>query len=286
MKAPRSAYHPPRAPWYRNLREVWYGLTRLDRVPLPGRLGGWTVIRGVLVPGQGWGIMGRGNAGWAVMAGWLVCLVLGLALLGTGIASVLFGVMIFLHATGLVMLFGPWIAPCGWMTRLASGLGMGALLTVFLYMPLQFWVTRNWVLPVTMEGRVVVVQVVKDPGRVRRGDWVLYQQDRVHAGSVRLQEGLSMGPVLGMPGDEVEFLPTGVRSGGRVWPRQEGMPESGSVGVAADSWMIWPRWRVVVLQGLPPEVAHDLALQQSVVAQEKLVGRPFRHWFFRGQILE
>lgn len=286
MKAPRSAYHPPRAPWYRNLREAWYGLTRLDRVPLPGRLGWWPVIRGVLVPGQGWGIMGKGNAGRAVMAGWLVCLVLGLALLGTGIASVLFGVMIFLHTTGLVVLFGPWIASCGWVTRLASGLGMAALLTVFLYMPVQSWTHRNWFLPVTMEGRVVVVQVLNDPGQVRRGDWVLYRQDSVNAGGVRLREGLSMGPVLGMPGDEVAFLPTGVRSGGRVWPRQEGMPELGSVGVSTDSWMIWPRWRVLVLQGLPPEVAHDLALQQSVVAQEKLVGRPFRHWFFRGQLLE
>jgi hypothetical protein len=64
------------------------------------------------------------------------------------------------------------------------------------------------------------------------------------------------------------------------------MPGAGGFVVAEKTWFIWPRLDINRRGGVP-EADVSAAMQQvAMVSEEQFIGKPFKHWFGRRQILE
>lgn len=289
MPEPRPPFYPPRAPWYSPVREAGLAAlsaTRIQRLPTPGQIGPGRFLLGLILPGYAFLLHRRPKIGLALMLIWPLIFTLGLAFLGQAPGNVLLGLAISLHATSLVHLLGPWLKDITLGYRIASaGVAVGGLV-VFFYLPLQEFAHYRYFRPILTHQGVVIVHPTRNPKTVRRGDWIVYHQERSNMGQVIVQEGTSFGPVLGGPGDTIEFTPSVVRVNGKPQPRQEGMPTAGSVTVDQDRWFVWPRLSHAQRGNVDDDTIRAAIFARAEVPFERLRGRPFARWFHRRQILE
>jgi hypothetical protein len=281
------SYYPPRAPWYRAFREAGYGLlaaTRLNRFTPPGGMALSRFVMGLLVPGHAFGATGNPVGRW-MTAGWFGLLIACLFGLGHGWSNLGFGLLVSIHASGVLYLAAPWLAGCRLPFRLAIGVMTVGVLILTVYLPLQGWLQRNVCRPLRVEGRVVVVRPGGDPARVRRGDRVAYQLSGATQAGVVLPAGIGFGAVLAVGGDQVEFTPQEVKVNGRGHPRQRWMPVEGEVPVPEGCWFIWPRVEPRVVGAVSDATIENVLFSSSLVWQDAFVGRPYRRWLLRKQHL-
>jgi hypothetical protein len=132
----------------------------------------------------------------------------------------------------------------------------------------------------------VLVNPRATPASVRRGDAVLYRIAASGAGGVRVQEGLGLQAVLGLPGDRVVFEEKTFEVAGARHFRLPDMPASGELVVPEKHWFIWP-----VLDtgghGVEQIVTQRQAmfLRLAIVDQADFVGQAFERWFFLRQAI-
>jgi hypothetical protein len=283
-----SSYYPPRARWYSVFFNLGNALRRrmsLDRLALPREMKLRELAAGFLVPGAA--VWLRGPKLWGQAALLLVFILW----LGYPVAGFAFGLLLSLHCTGFVYYCNPLLAGGPFRLRLAFTLLVLLSIGLLLYLPARNLIQEHWLTPLRMNGRVIVVQRSFRAGEVRRGDWVAYAFDKhgvgnnYHGGWVVLHNGLSLGPVLALAGDQVTFSNNCFAVNG-VWQANlPHMPLSGGLTVPENHWFIWPNLDISGQGDVGEARISGAILGLSDVADASFFGKPLRQWFWRSQIL-
>lgn len=282
-----SPFYPPRAPWYRSVRQAWFDfarLSRMDRLVLPRRVAPGQFLLGLVLPGHGFAALDRPALARVTGAISALGLLLWLALLGYPAASVALATVVSIHTSSASTLLLHW----GGTPRLRLRVLLTALtlaaLWCLVYLPLQDTVAKHLAIPLRMDDRVVVVKPGLDPRHVKPRDEIAYRIESRGDGGYLLRAGYGIERVQAMPGDVVRFFPDRFEVNGRAQPRLDAMPVRGDFVVPEKNWFIWPRLAIVARGDRTPNV-NALLLEVSRVGHEQLVGRAYRHWFFRPQAI-
>lgn len=297
-----SSYYPPRAHdrWVpaslgRALDRAGVRLRRCSQrfpvrvSPSSVPLEQWTLA--LVLPGYAYALLGRRTLAWGMVLTWVTALLLYLVFLGnpwlTGWAL---GALASAHVSGLGFLVlrdreqDPDGRGLSLAERLGIPLGFWVGYLMLLYWPAGQWFQQHLALPVQLNEQTYVFNATSSPRSLTRGEIVAYRLDRGWAGVVQVQRGYTMGAILGLPGDRIEFGENEVRVNGRVQPRAPEMPRSGELIVEPNTRFIWPVLSERVINIDRAQVNHAY-LQLASVPEQNLVGRPFRHWFFRRQTI-
>lgn len=282
-----SPYYPPRARRHRPLTRLLEGIRRLawlDRIHLPGGISFKALVAALFIPGLAFRLQRERLAARAIWVSYILLACVLVVWLGRTAANLAFGLMLSLHTISVLCLLGPWLNQARLVFRIMAGVAILLVLGGLLYLPLRDRIQRTWLLPVRLEGRVIVVQTLTKPESVKRGEWIAY---RIQGGSARglvIQSGLAVQRVLGLPGDEIRFSSQALFINGVAGPRLEHMPVTGKLIVPEKHWFIWPDHAMSV-RGNNAERVDAALFGLADVKQDQFVGKPFRRWFWRRQTL-
>ena len=260
----------------------------LDKLHRSGELSWSALIVSLVVPGFVFFVFGRRLLGWLFLAAYCLAGLMFVAALGFLAASIAYGLMISLHATSIGYLEGHWLRESTFRLRLALALCTLVADWALIYAPMVRIAENHWLVPVQRGERVLIVHRGVSPDRLKRGDWVAYRLHEAGGwgngrGRVYLQSGLAIDPVLGLPGDRVQFSAEGVIVNAQSFPRAPYMPTEGEMVVPEKVWFIWPNLDITVRGGVAPADISATLRQAAMIAQTNIIGRPSRHWFGRRQ---
>jgi hypothetical protein len=283
-----SPYDPPRAHWYGPLFRVADALRRiawLDRIHLPSGISLVAFAAALFVPGLAFWLRRERLIAWVVIAAYGLLALVFVAWLGHVLANIAFGLMLALHATSIMFLLGPWLVAARFLFRLLTGIIVLVVVGGLLYAPLRSRTEERWLMPLRVDGRVIIVQAFSPALTVKRGDWVAYRIDRDGAQGLQVRAGFGLRPVLAMPGDRVRFTPTTYEINGATRPRLEHMPVRGEYVVPENCWFIWPDLAIKLQGNASITTAEAALLELAWVEQSQFVGKPFQRWFWRRQVM-
>lgn len=290
MSKATSPYYPPRARWYAAVFRIGEAVRRgtaMDRIHLPSSVTWRGLAACFLVPGLGFYLRGPRVYGRTAMAACAVLCLIFIAGLGSTLGNLAFGFIISIHVSSFAYYCGPAMQAWELKNRLLFSLLVLLSLGFLYYGPLRDLIQNHLLMPLRIDGRVVVVQKLAPIGSVKRGDWVAYRlPSSYEAGDdvrVHIHSGTGFGPVLGVAGDTVEFSTNGVFVNGVLNPPQPYMPTSGSLVVAQNQWFIWPAYSVRG-HGYQGRIT-AVMLQMANVSKDQYAGKPFKEWFWRKQVL-
>lgn len=292
-----SDYYPPRARWYSRLFFPWFRIQRtlhLERIHLPAGFNIQQFLLSLLVPAYAFFANGRRTLGWAFAGVYIFSAVLFVVALGYQLGSLGYGLMISVHASSIIFLEGYWLREgCRFGLRIA--LAVITLLAVWLavYLPAVHFTEAHFIMPLRMHGNVVIVQRLTPPVRIQRGDWIMYSL-REHSvgdahregGAAWLRAGYSWGPVLAVTGDRVAFSTNSFSVNGVEHPLLPHMPTSGELVLPEKNWFVWPELAISGHGNVSEVTLSALMLEMATVSEVTYVGKPFKHWFGRKQILQ
>lgn len=289
-----STYYPPRARWYSVFFYLGNAVRRrlsLDRLVLPREIKLLEMAAGFFVPVLA--VHLRGPKLWAqiALAVWVMLFLFYVVALGYPAANIAFGLMISIHSTGFIYYSNPLLARESFPTRIAiTVLALIAIMLLF-YMPARNVIQQHWLSPLRLNGQVIVVQRQFQPHAVQRGEWVAYTFDQeavgnnYHGGTVWLRNGMSLGPVLALPGDVVTFSTNSFFVNDVRYPNLPHMPLKGGLTVRENHWFIWPNLDISGHGDVGEERVASALLGLADVDQTNFFGKPFHRWFGRKQTL-
>lgn len=286
-----SPYYPPRARWYNPVFH-WQDAVRrhlmLDRICLPKEI----TVRGfagsVLVPGLGVYLRGPRLWGKAAMATCGFLFLQFIVWLGYPFGNYAFGLMLSIHVTGVAYYCTPLLVSMQLRYRLLFTVAVLMAVGGLIYSPLRSAIQEHWLLPLRMNGHVVVVQKLASANTVRRGDWIAYTLTghviAVHGyQNVNGHPGLGFGPVLAMAGDRVAFSTNTFTVNGVPHESLPHMPVNGTVIVSGNHWFIWPELAISGHGNVGEAAISGAMLRMADVSDQQFVGKPFKRWFGRRQ---
>jgi hypothetical protein len=294
MGQPTPSYYPPRARWY--ARIFYLGLrTRhqlaLDRIRMPKGITFWGLIAGRLVPGLAVYLRGPRLWGRLAMAACAWLFLVFVVMLGFPLGNYAFGLIVSIHASGLAYYCTPLTREMSLPGRLLFTLALLMGLGLAFYAPARSILQNHCLQPVRFGSHAVVIDRMASSGHVRRGDVIAYALGGYrlsnHGAVDVMDSGTTLGTVLALPGDRVEFSADGVSVNGELQKPLPHMPRTGAVTVPEKHWFIWPNlaisgngnWRV------PEDTISSTMLQMATVSETDFAGRPFKRWFWRTQTL-
>jgi hypothetical protein len=251
-------FYPPRARWYS--RFLYLGLaTRhwpvLGPMRLPKEMTFKGVILGFLIPGLA--VQLRGPRFWGTIA-LSACAVLFLVFivwLGYPFGNFAFGLLLSIHASGFVYYCSPYLQGREFSHRLIFTLLVLAAIGLGFYLPIQHTIQNHWLMPLRNGGQVIIVAVQRCPASLNHGDWAAFARE----------DSVFFGPIVGLGGERVD-----------------------SLTVPEDQWLIHAQYnRRYYHRDMPVfSTASDVVVQSVIVSREEFIGRPFKYWFWRKQILQ
>lgn len=278
-----SPYYPPRARWYSSFWRLWYPVKRrlyLNRLPTIARHDIGQLLLGMVLPG--WSLLWSKQPLLGVILGTIYCFSAAVFLIWVGypISNFALTVMISIHAGSILKVeqsIGLW-------KRILHSVLIFLAVAVFVYVPLRNQMERHWLMPLRVNGRVVVIRTGRPIGLVRRGDQIGYRLPSLRLQGLWLrEEGCTLGRVMAVGGDEVAFRRDGVLVNGELRPRSSQMPTSGTVSVDQSCWFIWPEMTISGVGNA--ETIQQAMMQLAVVPQSNYVGVLYQRWFWRKQVL-
>lgn len=291
MSKTASPYYPPRARWYG--RAFYLGLaTRhrlaLDRIALPKEITLAGIAGGLLVPGLAvylrgprlWGRMALGACG--------LLFLLFTVRFGYPPGNYAFGLLLSIHASGFAYYCSPCLQDRGFWFRMGFTLAVLMALGFLLYAPVRSTIQHRWLMPLRINGHVVVIQRLHSASGVKRGDWVAYHLSSASQTfewedlRVTARAGAGLGPVLAVAGNRVAFSTNVFFVNGASQPLLPHMPTSGGLTVPENHWFIWPSYSITG-QGNEGRIS-ALMMQLADVSDQQFIGIPFKRWFWRKQI--
>jgi hypothetical protein len=282
-----SPYYPPRARWYSRVFNFFAQLgyrSHLDKIKFGRDISLIKLLLSLAVPGYSFRISGRKILAQQILLGCGVGALVYVALLGYLVGNLFFGLVVGLHAIGLIHLNYLLNTDAPWRRRLAFGIC--GVLSLFLgYRAMLSAVENNWLIPLRLNGHVVVVNRLASPKAVRRGDVVAYDIQAQRGEGVYLAAGFGLNRVLGMARDQLVFKPDCLEVNGQSYKRHEMMPFNRTLTVPENSWFIWPAYNIDIQGHTPAENIKAGLLSAAVVPERQFVGRPFKSWFGRRQKL-
>ncbi len=287
-----SPFYPPRARWSARFTRAWFAFRRAVRSEalrektdqLLGRRG-LTLRRyalSLLVPGYSFGALGRRRIGRGVGLAYALSALVFVLWLGYPVASLAVGLMISLHVTSILFLPS---SDLSLPKRLIYSLAVLLVVSQLVYLPARRFVENHVLLPLRLGERVVVINVLKSPGAIRRGDWVAYRIEADGGQGVAIREGFALDKVLAVSGDQVVYSSGDFQINGVSHPRRPHMPASGERIVPRKCWFLWPS---LAISREGPATDALVAAQMdrlSLVPESAFVGKPFARWFWRRQVM-
>lgn len=282
-----SPYYPPRARWYSPLISFGSALRRglaLDHVLLPAGVSLAALLGGFLVPGLAFYV--RGPALWGKIALTSSGLLMLAFIVGLGYpaASFAFALLLSIHSTGVVRLFDGLLAGARLRVRILFSIVVFIAIGLLLYRPAQAFTEEHWLMPMRVNGRVVVVQKLASWRGVKRGEWVAYTMPAGHGEGVYVRAGLGLGPVLAQAGDRVRFTADAFEVNGVAHPLLPHMPGAGELIIPEKHWFIWPDIAISGHGNVSAAGVSTMMLGMAMISEPQFAGKPFKYWFWRGQL--
>ena len=106
-----------------------------------------------------------------------------------------------------------------------------------------------------------------------------------HGGAVWVRAGFGWGPVLAMAGDRVEFSTNAFTVNGISHPLLPHMPVRRDGSVPENHWFVWPEFGISGHGNVGEGAISAMMLQLAMVSENQFVGKPFKRWFWRRQII-
>jgi hypothetical protein len=293
MSKATSPYYPPRARWYAPIFYVANMVRRgiaLDGIYLPGEATWPGLALSFLVPGLGFYLRGSRLWGKIVMTGCALLFLIFIVGFGYPFANFAFGMIISAHVSGIVYYCHPIFKEHEFRVRVAFTVLILMAIGFLIYSPLRAEIQNRWLMPLRINGQVIVVQKTTSAKNVKRGDWVAYnlpaRSEAAYEEDWRMyaHSGVGLGPVLAVANDQVVFSNNVVMVNGVAQPSLPHMPVFGAITVPGNSWFIWPSYSVAG-HGYESHLS-ALMLQMANVPENKFIGIPLKHWFWRKQILQ
>jgi hypothetical protein len=287
MSRATSSYYPPRARWYSPLLFLAARLQRhlaLDRIRMPTGVPFFRAVASLGVPGLGFYL--RGPRLWGLAAMGFAALMALVFIVGLGylVGNVAFGLLLSTHVSSVIYVFEPWLAGARFRVRLSFSFVMLVLLGALVYLPVRNLIQEQWLMPLQVKGRVVIVHRLANAPALSRGAWIAYTIDSARGQGLYAQEGFGLGPVLALPGDRVRFTKSALEVNDVPQPLLAYMPQVGEWVVPQKHWFVWPE---VVISGhgnTPADAISATLLQMGTITEDRFVGRPFKRWFGRRQL--
>jgi hypothetical protein len=289
-----SPYYPPRARWYSHLLSFGGTIRRrlaLDRIHLPREMALVGLVASFLVPGLAVYIRGPRLWGKAALVSCGLLFLLFIAWFGHPAGNFAFGLLLSIHISGFVYYCSPLLLNAPFRSRLLFTLLTMMVLGLLIYLPIRNVILHHWLVPLRVRGNVVIVHRLDAPHDIKRGDWVMYSQKSVemgeahNGGAIWVRAGFGWGPVLAVAGDRVEFSTNAFLVNGEARPLLPHMPNSGTLTVPEKHWFIWPELDINGHGNVGEANISATMLQMATVSQEQFIGKPFKRWLWRRQIL-
>jgi len=289
-----SPYYPPRARWYSRL--LFFGGTirrrlALDRILLPREIALVGLVASFLVPGLAVYIRGPRLWGRAALASCGLLLLSFIVWFGHPAGNFALGLLLSIHITGFVYYCSPLLLEASFSSRLLFTLLTMMVLGLLIYLPIWNVILQHWLIPLRVRDNVVIVHRLGSPHDIKRGDWVMFSQkssetgEAHNGGAIWVRAGFGWGLVLAGAGDRVEFSANVFRVNGEARPLLPHMPNSGTLTVPEKHWFIWPDLDINTRGNVSEANISATMLQMATVSQEQVVGKPFKRWLWRRQIL-
>lgn len=288
MSKATSPFYPPRARWYSPVFYLFSSIGRslhLERIHLPAGISFFGLVGAFFIPGLGFYLRSRiwGKLALTSCAALAFIFILWL---GYPIANIAFGLLISIHVSGITYYCSPWLNGERLFTRIIIALLLTIALSALIYVPIRNSVQERHFAPLQTPNGVVVIQRLATPPYLKRGDTIAYNLQEVSEGHFYAHGGLTLGKILAVPGDRVQFSTNCFRVNGAPYPLEPHMPTGGEVVVPEKNWFIWPNLAIIGGHGAVPEwTISSTMLQMATVPQDQFVGKPFDRWFGRHQIL-
>jgi hypothetical protein len=279
-----TLYYPPRASRFGRLRYRWKRLTAFRRRPKIHPAAVRDFVLSLLIPGFAFRAYRRAIGAW-VMGAYLACALFFFIWLGYPVANWSFAALLSLHASSIAFLIR-FLAP---NLRLVYRILITVWLILFLhtsvYLPLKGQLDQ-FVLPLRIADKVIVARLTA-PGDVKKGDWIVYEIEEGGIGHlVQLRGGYGFSPALATPGDIVEFEKGTYSVNGRSFPSQPYMPMKGGFTVPEKQWFVWPSVAISGRTAAGQSAITQMLKSQSLISEDRFVGKPFKRWFWRKQVEE
>jgi hypothetical protein len=287
MNRVASSYYPPRARWYSPLLRLSGGLRRhlaLDRIRLPAGVPFFRAVASLLVPGLGFYLRGPRLWGKAAMGFAALMALVFIVGLGFPVGNIAFGLLLSTHVSSVLYVFEPWLAGARFRVRLSFSFVMLFVLGALVYMPVRNLIQEQWLMPLRVKGRVVIVRRLATPSALPRGAWIAYTIYGARGQGLYAQEGFGLGPVLALPGDRVRFTKSALEVNGVPQPLLAYMPQVGEWVVPQKHWFVWPEVAITRYGNAPADAISATLLRMGNITEDRFVGRPFKRWFGRRQL--
>ena len=265
----------------------------MDRIKLPKEttLGG--IVLGILIPGLAVYIRGPRLWGKIALSACAILFLLFIILLGYPSGNLAFGFLISIHGSGFAYYCSPVLREKEFFARIGYTLALVVAFGLLFYMPLRSIIQYRWLLPMSRNGHVVILEKSASAGSVKRGEWILYSLPGREAGNphreggaVWVQSGFGFGPVLATAGDRVSFGTKSFAVNGVERLRLPHMPQGGDLIVPEKNWFIWPEFGISGHGNTSEAVISATMLQLATVPEDQFVSKPFKRWFWREQIFQ
>jgi hypothetical protein len=249
------------------------------------------LVLGFFVPGLAVYFRGPQLWGRAALLASATLLLVYVVWLGYPAANMAFGMMISLHTSGFVHYCKPLMNEENFRSRITFTLLTLVALLLVIYWPAQALVQNHLLTPLSMNGKVFVVQRAFPSHAVQRGDCVAYslpetsEGEAHNGGAVWFHGGAGLGPILAMAGDHVVFSGDGFSVNGVSHPGLPHMPQAGEWIVPEKHWFIWPNLAISGHGNVGEQRISETMLELADVSSTQYLGQPFHRWFGRKQTL-
>jgi hypothetical protein len=257
----------------------------LERIGLPGELSLIATLVSLLIPGMALYCRGRRFWGKLVMTASVILSLIFLAGLGYPAGNLAFGCMLSLHVTSVSFLFEAWLRTVGFRYRILVSVGSLLVFGGLLYLPARDLVQNHCFVPLRVNERVVVVHPCS-AASIKVGDAVAYEMmGAENHDQVIAEAGFGFGPILAQSGDQIQFQRGQFTINGQAFPAAPGMPKSGDLTVPQKHWFIWPKMSMSGHGNVSSSAISSTMLRLATVPEDNLVGKPYKSWFGRRQII-
>lgn len=287
IRSRESAYYPPRAGRLRVPRRAIQAMRLvrcLERIRLPSVHNARRTLAAVLIPGLAFHYSGPRIVAKIIWIALPILLVAFLVGLGTFVAEVAFTLVISAHVTSVSHLMRPLMIRNRIWLQLVFGVVMFIGASVLVYIPARNWFHNHVAMPFTIRGQVIVINPRADVASIERGDLVAYRMGDWSYQNIVVREGMGLQPVLGLPGDRLVFRDGTVQINRSIHALSASSREWGTEVVPGFCWFIWPELEVSN-RGVNPGAVQQAIRGLAMVDQERFIGRPYRWWFFRRQLI-
>lgn len=280
-RAAGNAYYPPRSRGGTALREWWWRVVRTYHLPsaqilVPAGISpGWFLVS-VAVPGFGFLAAGHPRVGLCAMAVSVVSAFVFLFTFGLPICWQVAAILMTVHIIGLAFL----LRKSGAAGRLKSVLVAISLVGAIIYFPV-YWGLSSLFLPLQVDGSAVIVRR-QVPAVLKRGDWVALRMPSERADSIRMESGIWLVRLLGVPGDTVEFAGPSYRVNEESFRSLAYMPEKGRLVLGLAEWFVWPSLNIRN-HGVGKTKVSEFLTGHSVISRDRILGIPCKTWLGRKQ---